>query len=130
MRIKKKKKNYFVLSFKLKQVIPFEKVKKVGIFCHKYFSSEQCEFCRFWPKDWNSWSHNFETFHEERSGVFQKNLENRKFVAAAVHRELFMWTNIFDYFLDMNLKFLRQFAPIKMRAEVLLYCQILNFQLS
>ena len=73
-------------------MIPFLKGEKVPIFFQRYFFlSEQCEFWRCGPKDWDGWSHNLGTFHEERSGVLQKNLENRKFVAAAFHRELFIF---------------------------------------
>ena len=47
--------------------------------------------CFFWligPKNWKGWSHNIENFHKEKSGVLEKNLENKNFMAAALHAQI------------------------------------------
>ena len=96
MTIKKKKivsncvqnvqvKNYFVLSFKQKQVILFWKGEKVPIFCLKYFWIKRVIF--FGQKNRNGWSHHVETFQEEKSGVIKRNIDNKIFVVAAVYCE-------------------------------------------
>ena len=43
-------------------------------------------FWRFWPKNWNSWSHDIETFHTEKSGVLEEKPRKRKIL----RRQLFM----------------------------------------
>ena len=63
---------YFVPSFKQKQVVPFGKVKNYQYFATIIFSRENAIFWRFWPKNWRGWSDNFETFHNEKSGVLEK----------------------------------------------------------
>ena len=34
------------------------------------------------------WGHNVETFHKEKSGVLEKNLESENFMAAALHAQI------------------------------------------
>ena len=41
----------------------------------------------FRPKKWKGWSHNLETFPEENLNIVEKNLENKKIMAAALHCE-------------------------------------------
>ena len=43
---------------------------------------------RFWPKNCKGWPDNFETFHKEKSGGLEKNLENKNFIAAALHAQI------------------------------------------
>ena len=128
MTIKKKKivsncvqnvqvKNYFVLSFKQKQVILFWKGEKVPIFCLKYFWIKRVIFWRF---DLNGWSHHVETFQEQKSGVIKRNLDNKIFVAAAVYCELlYQIANIFHYFPSTDLKYFlsKKITPKKMGAR-------------
>ena len=45
-------------------------------------------FLRFWLKNLKGWSHNIETFHKEKSGVLEKSLENKDFLAAAIHAQI------------------------------------------
>ena len=79
-----KEKNYVVLSFKQKQVTPFEKMKN-----HQYFantlSSEKCDlFLCFWPKTGTA---GLEIFHK-KSCILTKHLKDKKIVVAAVHFHL------------------------------------------
>ena len=69
-----------MLSFKQKQVVPFWKGEKLPIFCYKYiFTWKMWFFWRFWPKNWKGWPDNFETFHNEKSGVLEKKPRKRNF---------------------------------------------------
>ena len=45
-------------------------------------------FWRFWLKNLKGWSHNIENFHREKSGVLEKNLENKKIIAVALHTHI------------------------------------------
>ena len=40
----------------------------------------------FLAKNWNVWSPNLETLHEENSGVLRKQLENEKKLAAKINK--------------------------------------------
>ena len=81
-----------MLSFKLNQVVPFWKGEQLPIFCHKYFFTwKMWFFWRFWPKNWNGWPDNFETFHKEKSGALEKSLENQNFITAALHAQIGFW---------------------------------------
>ena len=65
----------------------FEKVKYYQYFAKNIFSCVKCDFFwRFWPKNWNSWSHDIETFHTEKSGVLEEKPQKRKIL----RRQLFM----------------------------------------
>ena len=65
----------------------FEKVNNYQYFATNIFSPEKCDFFwRFWPKNWNSWSHDIETFHTEKSGVLEEKPRKRKIL----RRQLFM----------------------------------------
>ena len=44
----------------------FEKVRSTNILLQIY----KVKKCDFFAKNWNSWSHNLKTFHDEKSGVF------------------------------------------------------------
>ena len=58
----------------------FEKVKNYQYFATNNFSREKYDFFwRFWPKNWKGWPDNFETFHNEKSGVLEKKPRKRKF---------------------------------------------------
>ena len=62
---------------------------KIQIFCHKYlFQMKSVISLLILAKKRKGWSDNVETIHKEKSGVFEeKNLENEKKFAAALHRE-------------------------------------------
>ena len=108
----------FLFSFKPNQVIPFWKGEKVPIFYHRYFWCEKCDFFwSFWLKNRKSSSHNIETFHKEKSGVFWKKPRKQNFMAAALHRELWylkkqifspifqaIISNILKYFLSETIQ--------------------------
>ena len=88
MKIKKKKclkvNIYFVLSFKQKQVVPFWKGEKLPKHCYKYFSREKCDFFGvFDQKNWKGWPDNFKTFHNEKSGVWEKKPRKREFYGSS-----------------------------------------------
>ena len=110
MKIKKKKmfksKHLFFAQFSSKTGDFFCIDGKIPKFCHKYFFKWQMWFFWwFWPKNWNCWSDNLQTFHKEKSGVDEKNLENENFIPTAVHCEnwYFKKTNICHYFPSMDL---------------------------
>ena len=63
-------------------------MKYYQYFATNIFSCVKCDFFwRFWPKNWKGWSHNIEIFHKEKSGVLEKNLENKNIMAAALHAQ-------------------------------------------
>jgi hypothetical protein len=63
-------------------------VKNYQHFATNILSNKKCEICwHFLAKNWKGWSHKLETFHEDNLDVVQKNLENEKFMAAALHCE-------------------------------------------
>ena len=45
-------------------------------------------FLAFLAKNWKDWPDNFETFHKEKSGVLEKNLENENFITPALHAQI------------------------------------------
>ena len=55
-------------------------MEKYQNFATNIFSSEKCDcFWWFWPKNWNGWSDNLQTFHKEKSGVVERKPRKRKF---------------------------------------------------
>ena len=58
-------------------------------------------------KNWKGWSDNVETFQKEKSGVFEKNLENENFIAAALHCEnwYLKQNKYFHYFPGKDVKY-------------------------
>ena len=140
MKIKKKKmfksKHLFFAQFSLKTGDFFCIDGKIPKFCHKYFFKWQMWFFWwFWPKNWNCWSHNLQTFHKEKSGVAEKKPRKRKFYASSsslwklIFKKKQIFSTIFPARISNILKYfyLKQFTPKKMGAEVLI-CQILKFQ--
>ena len=93
MEIKKKKmfksKHSFCAQFHTKTGDSFLKRWNITNILLQIFSTWNIWFFwRFWPKNWKGWSHNIETFHKEKSGVLEKNLENKNFMAAALHAQI------------------------------------------
>ena len=133
MKIKKKKmfksKHLFFAQFSSKTGDFFCIDGKIPKFCHKYFFKWQMWFFWwFWPKNWNCWSHNLQTFHKEKSGVVEKNLENDNFIPAAVHCENWYLkkNKYFQLFskqesqIFSNISYLKQLTLKKMGAEELI----------
>ena len=52
-------------------------MEKYQNFATNIYSSDF--FGWFWPKNWNGWSDNLQTFHKEKSGVVEKKPRKRKF---------------------------------------------------
>ena len=63
-------------------------MEKYQYFATNIFSSEKCNyFGWFWPKNWKGWSDNVETFHKEKSGVFERIPKKRKFYPGSLNCE-------------------------------------------
>ena len=126
-----------MLSFTLNQVVPFWKGEQLPIFCYKYFFTwKMWFFWRFWPKNWNGWPDNFETFHKEKSGALEKNLENQNFIATALHAQIGFQRSDQSQSSTLgqpmaarswNISYLKQFTPKKWEHRSSFF-QILNFQ--
>ena len=107
---------------------------KIPKLCHKYFFKWFFIFFGwFWPKNWNCWSDNLQTFHKEKSGVVEKKPRKRKFYPSSSSLWYFKKTNIFHYFPSKNLKYSQIFLiwnNSRLRKWELRYsfCQILKFQ--
>ena len=102
-----KSKYLFFAHFSTKTGDFFCKDGKMPIFCNKYLFKWKMWFIFvILAKNWKGWSDNVETFQKEKSGVFEKNLENENFIAAALHCENwhFKKTNICHYFSSKILK--------------------------
>ena len=141
MKIKKKKmfksKHLFFAPFSSKTCDFFCIDGKIPKLCHKYFFKWIFYFFGwFWPKNWNGWSDNLQTFHKEKSGVVEKKPRKQKFYpgSSSLWKLIFKKkTNIFHYFPSKNPKYSQIFLiwnnsrPRKWEQRYS-FCQILNFQ--
>ena len=82
-------------------------MEKYQCFATNIFWSQKCDFFWwFWPKNWNCWSDNLQTFHKEKSGVVEKKPRKRKFYpdSSSLWKLIFKKkTNICHYFPSMDL---------------------------
>ena len=140
MEIKKRKmfksKHSFCAQFHTKKGDSFLKRWNItNILLKMFFQVKNVIFWRFWPKNLKGWSHNIETFHKEKSGVLEKNLESKNFMAAALHAQI--WFREIQPIIEQHSGSAKQLRP---GSQIVLiwnnfqweqrysFCQILNFQ--